>query len=41
MPKWIQLVDNWLEKIERGLAVSLDLLFIGMICINIVSRNLL
>ena len=41
MPKWIQLVDNWLEKIERGLAVSLYLLLIGMICFNIVARNLL
>lgn len=41
MPKWIQLLDDWLEKIERGLAVSLYFLLIGMICFNIVVRNLL
>ncbi len=41
MPKWIEILDSWLEKIERFMAVLLYLLLIGMICVTIIARNLL
>lgn len=34
-------MDEGLEKIERGLAVGLYTLLIGLICINILTRNIL
>lgn len=33
-------IDDGLEKLERGVAVVLYLLLIGMICINILGRNI-
>ncbi len=44
MPKWIQRlnkIDDGLEKIERGAAVVLFTLLMGMICGNILARNAL
>ena len=41
MRKWILKIDNGLEKIERGVAVGLFSLLIGLICINILTRNIL
>lgn len=40
MPKWMQLLDGWLENTERALAVGLYLLLLGMICLNVVARNI-
>ncbi len=40
MRKWILKIDNGLEKIERGVAVGLFSLLIGLICINILTRNI-
>lgn len=34
-------IDQALEKIERGMAVGLYALLIGLICINILTRNIL
>ena len=39
MRKWILKIDSGLEKIERGVAVGLFSLLIGLICINILTRN--
>ncbi len=44
MPKWIDRIvkiDNALERVERLLAVSLFTLLIGLICINVFTRNIL
>lgn len=41
MGKWIAKMDKGLEKIERGAAVCLYTLLIGLICINILTRNIL
>lgn len=41
MHKWIDKIDNGLEKLERALAVGLFCLLIGLICVNIFSRNIL
>lgn len=44
MPKWIEWIkklDDGLEKIERAAAVILFTLLIGMICGNILARNVL
>ena len=40
MRKWILKIDNGLEKIERGVAIGLFSLLIGLICINILTRNI-
>ncbi len=40
MSKWVVILDNGLEKIERFLAVFLYLLLIGMISVTIIARNL-
>ena len=40
MSKWVVILDNGLEKIERFLAVMLYLLLIGMISVTIIARNL-
>ncbi len=37
----IQRVDNFLERTERGLAVVLYILLVGLICATIIGRNLL
>ncbi len=39
MLRWIAKIDEGLEKLERFLAVGLFSLLIGMICVNIISRN--
>lgn len=39
MRKWIQKLDAGLEKIERGVAVGLLSLLIGLLFINILTRN--
>jgi TRAP-type transport system small permease protein len=39
MLKWMQWFDQWLEKVERGLAVGLYVLLISLVGINIVARN--
>lgn len=41
MVKWIQKIDNILEKLERVLAVGLFCLLMGLICVNIFTRNVL
>lgn len=41
MLKWIQKIDDGLEKVERALAVGLFCLLIGLICVNIFTRNIL
>jgi len=41
MYKWIAKMDRGLEKIERVAAVGLYVLLIGLICINILTRNIL
>lgn len=41
MPKWIAKIDDGLEKLERGLAIGLFSLLIGLICVNIFTRNIL
>jgi len=41
MMKWLEKIDHLLEKAERGLAVGLFTLLIGLISINIVARNVL
>ncbi len=40
MRKWILKIDDRLEKIERGMAVGLFSLLIGLICVNILTRNI-
>lgn len=40
MVKWVVILDDGLEKIERFLAVMLYLLLIGMISVTIIARNL-
>lgn len=40
MSKWVVILDNGLEKIERFLAVMLYLLLIAMISVTIIARNL-
>ena len=40
MRKWILKIDDRLEKIERSVAVGLFSLLIGLICINILTRNI-
>lgn len=41
MLKWIHHLDDRLLWLERGLAVALFTLLIGIICLNIVARNFL
>jgi TRAP-type C4-dicarboxylate transport system permease small subunit len=41
MLKWIQKIDNGLEKLERALAVGLFCFLMGLICVNIFTRNVL
>lgn len=41
MLEWIVKIDDGLEKLERVLAVGLFSLLIGMICVNIFTRNFL
>jgi TRAP-type C4-dicarboxylate transport system permease small subunit len=41
MYKWIAKLDRGLERIERIAAVGLYTLLIGLICINILARNIL
>jgi TRAP-type C4-dicarboxylate transport system permease small subunit len=41
MFKWIAKLDRGLERIERVAAVGLYTLLIGLICINILTRNIL
>jgi TRAP-type C4-dicarboxylate transport system permease small subunit len=41
MLKWIQKIDNRLERLERALAVVLFCFLMGLICINIITRNIL
>jgi TRAP-type C4-dicarboxylate transport system permease small subunit len=41
MYKWIAKLDRGLESIERFAAVGLYTLLIGLICINILTRNIL
>ena len=38
--KWVVILDNGLEKIERFMAAMLYLLLIGMISVTIIGRNL-
>jgi TRAP-type C4-dicarboxylate transport system permease small subunit len=41
MPRWIEKIDRAVEKIERLLAVGLYTFLIGLICVNILARNIL
>ena len=41
MLKWIEKIDDRLEKLERWLAVGLFCLLMGLICVNIFTRNIL
>ena len=38
---WIRKIDDWLESVERGLAVILFSLLIALICGNVVARDML
>jgi TRAP-type C4-dicarboxylate transport system permease small subunit len=40
MSKWVGIIDNGLEKIERLLAAMLYLLLIGIISVTVIARNL-
>jgi TRAP-type C4-dicarboxylate transport system permease small subunit len=41
MLEWITKIDDGLERLERVLVVGLYTLLIGMICVNIFTRNFL
>lgn len=41
MLSWIKKFDDGLEKLERVLAVGLFCLLMGLICVNIFTRNVL